>query len=64
MFVLAGGAVGASAGAEFDLSAVEVLLEPFPFLVRRAAVVALGPNLTPSVQMLLVVADDVLVEDR
>ena len=33
MFVLAGGAVGASAGAEFDLATVDVLLELGP-LVR------------------------------
>lgn len=64
MFVLAGGTVGAPAGAEFDLSAVEVLLELVPFLVRRVAVLALRPDLTTVVEKVLVVADDVLVEDR
>jgi hypothetical protein len=64
VFLLAGGAVGASAGAKFDLSAVEVLLELVPFLVRRVAVFNLGPNLAAAVQMLLAVAYDVLVEDR
>lgn len=33
MFVLAGGAVGTSAGAELDLAAVEVLLELGPLLL-------------------------------
>ncbi|KUN85720.1 hypothetical protein [Streptomyces griseoruber] len=64
VFVLAGGAVRASTGAEFDLAAVEVLLELSPFLIRRVAVLTLGPNLAAVVQVLLVVADDILVEDR
>lgn len=64
MFVLAGGAVGTSAGAEFDFAPVEVFLEFGPLLVGRVAVLALGTDMASVLEVLLVVADDVLVEDR
>jgi hypothetical protein len=42
VFVLAGGAVGASAFAEFELAGLEVLLELAPLLLGRLAVFGLG----------------------
>lgn len=64
VFVLARGAVGTSAGAEFDLAAVEVLLEFVPLFGRGVPVLALGPDLAPVLQVLLVVPDHVFVEHR
>ncbi|MGQ4354885.1 hypothetical protein [Streptomyces drozdowiczii] len=62
MFVLAGGSVGAPAGPEFHLAAVEVLLELAPLLRGRVAVLAGWSDLAAVVQVGLVVADDVFVE--
>ncbi|MDJ0346558.1 hypothetical protein QMK19_33200 [Streptomyces sp. H10-C2] len=58
-----GSSVGASAGAEFDATLVEVLVELRPFRLGRLAVLALGPLGPSAVEELLVVADDVVVED-
>ncbi|KFZ79213.1 hypothetical protein ED92_26875 [Amycolatopsis sp. MJM2582] len=44
VLVLAGGAVGAAAGAEFQLACVEVLLEFGPFLVGWFAVLVGWPD--------------------
>lgn len=41
-----------------------MLLELVPFLVRRVAVLAFGPDFATVVEELLVVTDDGLVEDR
>ncbi|WP_221305074.1 hypothetical protein [Streptomyces sp. Ag109_O5-1] len=62
MFVLAGGAVGASACAEFDLALVEVLFELVPLVAGDVAVFVVGTELAAFVEMGEVVADDVFVE--
>jgi len=59
----AGRAVGATAGAELDLAAVEVFLELGPLLRRGVAVSLFRADVAPLAQMASVVADDVLVED-
>ncbi|MFF2431192.1 hypothetical protein [Streptomyces mirabilis] len=59
----AGRAVRASAGAEFDLALVEVLLEVTPLLVSGSAVLRRGPLGPATVEEFGVVGDDVLVED-
>ena len=63
VLVLAGGAVGAGAGAEFDLAFVEVLLELGPFGVADRAVLVGVADLAALLEVGLVVADDVFVED-
>jgi hypothetical protein len=63
VFVLAGGAVGAGAGTEFDLALVEVLLELLPLVGRGLAVLLCGPDLATLGEVGHVVAHDVLVED-
>ncbi|GGK28228.1 hypothetical protein GCM10011583_70270 [Streptomyces camponoticapitis] len=55
MFVLAGCPVGAPAGPELDLPAVEVLLELAPLLRGRVAVLAGWSDLAAVMQMSLVV---------
>jgi hypothetical protein len=62
--MLARGPVRAGASAQFDLALVEVIFEPeplgagdFPVLISRAGLAA-------PVKECLVMADDVLVEDR
>lgn len=55
--------VSPTAGAEFDLAAVEAVLELAPLLHGCLAVSALRPGMSALVQMCLVVPDDVLVED-
>jgi hypothetical protein len=63
VFVLAPGAIWASAGAKLDLAAVEWPLEIGPLILRDRPIFvgrALGP---PTVQEVLVVAYYVLVED-
>lgn len=62
--MLAWGAVGPAAGAELDLAAVEVLFELAPFVGRGVPVLALRSNLSPVLQVLLVVTDHVFVEHR
>jgi hypothetical protein len=63
VFVLAGGAVGAAAGAQFDLALVEVLLELVPLPAGGLAVLLGGAELSTLGEEGHVVADDVLVED-
>lgn len=63
MFVLAGCAVGAPAGAEFDLALVEMLVELGPFLAGGLAVFLGWSELAALVEEGDVVADDVLIED-
>lgn len=62
VFVLARRAVGACAGAQFDLALVEVLVELGPFLAGGLAVFLDRPELTAVVQESDIVTDDVLVE--
>jgi len=63
-FVLAGGAVGAAAGAEFHLALVEVLLELGPLCVGGRPVLIGRAQLAPPVEECLVMAYEVFVEDR
>lgn len=63
-FVLAGGAVGAAAGAGFHLALVEVLLELGPLCVGGRPVLTGGAQLAPPVEGCLVMAYEVFVEDR
>jgi len=62
MLMLAWGRVGASAAAQFDLTMVEVLLEPEPLGFGNRAVLVSRTALTAAVEESLVVADDVLIE--
>jgi hypothetical protein len=64
VFVLAWGAVRASAVTQLDLAFLEVLLELSPLLLGDLAVVDGRPQGPAVVQELLVVSDDVLVEGR
>lgn len=64
VFVLAGGAVGACAGAEFELAQSEALLELAPFLVGGLAVFRLGPDRTALGQVGAVSPDQLVLEDR
>ncbi|WP_181725389.1 hypothetical protein [Nocardia gipuzkoensis] len=63
MFVLAAGAVGAGASAEFDLAFVEVFDEVVPLGVGDVAVLLGGPQFASFLEVGLVVADDIVVED-
>jgi hypothetical protein len=63
VFVLAGRAVWAPAGAEFDLAFVEVFVELGPFLAGGFPVLLDRSELAAVVEEGDVVADDVLVED-
>jgi hypothetical protein len=63
VFVLAGRAVGAPAGAEFDLALVEVFVELGQFLAGGLAVLLDRSELAAVVEEGDIVADDVLVED-
>ncbi len=64
MLVHARRSVGASAAAELDLALVEVLLELLPFGVGRRPVLLVRPQASAPVEEGLVVADEVLLEDR
>jgi len=64
VFVLAGAAVGAGAGAEFDLAQGEVLLELAPFRVGGLAVLGLGPDGAAFGQVGAVGPDQLVLEDR
>lgn len=59
VFVPAGRAVRASAGAEFDLALIEALVELSPFLARAIPVFLDRPKLAALVKEGDVVADDV-----
>ena len=61
--MLAGCAVGAPAGAEFDAPPVEVLVEVAPFPLGRNAVFLAGPLGPAAGEELVVGGDDVFVED-
>ncbi|MEV0701762.1 hypothetical protein AB0I53_28140 [Saccharopolyspora sp. NPDC050389] len=61
MLVGAAGAVGATAGAEFDAAFVEVFLKLLPFLGVDDAVFVLRALFPAAVEKLLVVGDDVVV---
>ncbi|WP_435286432.1 hypothetical protein [Streptomyces bacillaris] len=61
-FVLAGGAVGAPACAEFALALVEVIVELIPLVAADVAVLVVGAELAPFVEVGEVVAYDVFVE--
>jgi len=63
-FVFAGGAVGASALAEFELAELEVLVEFLPLLVGRLAVLGLGSEGPSLVEERAVGADQFVLEDR
>jgi len=63
MFVLASGAVGASADPEFDLSFLEVAEKLFPFGVGGFAVLLAGAQRPSTSQEATVMSDDVLVVD-
>ncbi|WTN35974.1 hypothetical protein OHQ89_47455 [Streptomyces canus] len=63
VLVLAGASVGATAGSEFDLAGVEVVLECGPLVGRGGPVLGLGPQVSAVVEELLVVAGYVFVED-
>ncbi|MGY2033410.1 hypothetical protein ACW9HR_36975 [Nocardia gipuzkoensis] len=63
MFVPAAGAVGAGASAEFDLAFVEVFDEVVPLGVGDVAVLLGGPQFALFLEVGLVVADDIVVED-
>ena len=56
--------VGPPAVAEFDLALVEVLLELAPLRVAGRAVLVVGPQRAAAGKVGLVVADEVLFEDR
>ncbi len=62
--MLAGGAVGAAAGAEFYLALVEVLLELGPLCAGGRPVLIGRAQLAPPVEECLVMAYEVFVEDR
>ena len=64
VLVLAGCAVGAPAGADFDAPPAEVLVEIAPFPVGRLAVFLAGPRGPAAGEELVVGGDDVFVEDR
>jgi len=63
MFVLTGGAVGASADPEFDLSFFEMAEKVFPFGVGGFAVFLAGAQRPSTSQEATVMGDDVLVVD-
>ncbi|MFE9804807.1 hypothetical protein ACWC98_35620 [Streptomyces goshikiensis] len=63
MFVLAGGAIGTSACAEFDLALVEVPFELVPLVAGDVAVFVVGAELASCVEAGEVVADEVFIED-
>lgn len=64
MFVLAGGSVWPPAVAEFEFALVEVFLEFCPLFGGARPVFLGGPERAAGLEEVLVVADDVLVEDR
>jgi hypothetical protein len=64
VFVLAGRAVGASAFAEGEFAALEVLLELVPLLVGGLAVFGLGALGAVLVEEASVRANELFVEDR
>jgi hypothetical protein len=63
VFVVAGGGVGAAAGAEFDFAVFEVVEELVPFGVCDFAVFVAGSLLAAARDEGAVVFDDVVVVD-
>ncbi|MFI7114573.1 hypothetical protein ACIBK9_50265 [Nonomuraea sp. NPDC050227] len=64
MLVLAGCSVGSGASAQLDFALIEVFFKVEQFGVGHWAVFVGGPGSAAAVEVGLVVADEVFVEDR